>query len=95
MYYIASKLLEQQVKGGGELEEFNLAYIAERRKELGMTLDDMAKSLGFSGGSVYWKYERGIYKFNADFLPKLANALQCSISQFYKIEIADIETHTG
>lgn len=73
------------------MAEFDLTYIAERRKALGLTLNDMAKSLGFSSESTYWKYERGIYKFNADFLPKLATALQCSISQFYKTEIAEME----
>ena len=77
------------------MEEFNLAYIAERRREMGLTLEDMARSLGFSNGSTYWKYERGIYKFNAEFLPKLAAALKCSISQFYKIEIANTETCIG
>lgn len=71
---------------------FNLDFIAMRRKELRLSLEDMAKLLGFSNGSVYWKYERGVYKFNADMLPLLAKALQCSISRFYTLELAKIES---
>lgn len=65
------------------MSRFNLNYIANRRKELKLTSEDMAKALGFSNGSVYWKYEHGVYKLNADVLPLLAKALKCKISYFY------------
>lgn len=65
------------------MSKFNLAYIANRRKELRLTSEDMAKALGFSNGSVYWKYEHGVYKLNADILPLLAKTLKCKISYFY------------
>lgn len=66
-----------------DVSRFNLNYIAKRRKELKLTSEDMAKALGFSNGSVYWKYEHGVYKLNADVLPLLAKALKCKISYFY------------
>ena len=73
------------------MSEFNLAYIADRRKELRLTTDEMAKFLGFSNGSVYWKYEHGVYKFNADMLPSLAKALRCRVSRFYTSGLAKTE----
>lgn len=42
------------------MAEFNLNYIAERRKALGLTCLEMAKLLGLSGHSTYWKYNRHI-----------------------------------
>ena len=72
--------------------EFNLSYIAARRKELKLTLYDVAKALGFSNGSVYWKYEHGVYKFNAELLPKLAEILQCRIECFYAQTLSKIES---
>ena len=72
--------------------ELNLAYISERRKELRLTLDEMAKALGFSNGSVYWKYENGVYKLNAEILPKLAEILQCGIDDFYTSILAETES---
>jgi transcriptional regulator with XRE-family HTH domain len=65
------------------MAEFNLKYIAERRKALGLTCLEMAKLLGLSGHSTYWKYEHGQYKFKADMLPMLANALRCKVKNFY------------
>ena len=72
--------------------EFNLAYITARRKELRLTIDDMAKALGFSNGSVYWKYENGVYKLNAEILPKLAEILQCGIENFYAETLSETES---
>ena len=72
--------------------ELNLAYISERRKELRLTLDETAKALGFSNGSVYWKYENGVYKLNAEILPKLAEILQCGIDDFYTSTLAETES---
>lgn len=63
--------------------EFDLEYIASRRKELNISPSEMAEKLGFSNASVYWKYEHDVYKFKANVLPKLADALKCSINHFY------------
>ena len=71
--------------------EFNLSYIAKRRKELRLTIYDMAQALGFGNASVYWKYEQGVYKFNAELLPKLAEILRCRIECFYTTELSKIE----
>lgn len=65
------------------MSSFDLNYIKRRREELKLTMDDMAKKLGLSNHSVYWKYENGDYKFKAEMLPRLASALQCDISHFY------------
>lgn len=65
------------------MAEFDLAYIAERRKALGLSCQKMAELMGFSGHSVYWKYEHGDYKFRADMLPTLATALRCNVKNFY------------
>ncbi len=74
------------------MSEFNLPFIASRRKELGLTLEDMAEAMGFSNSSVYWKYERGFYKFDASMLPALAKALKCRISRFYTQPLAKTES---
>lgn len=74
------------------MNEFNLAFIASRRKELKLTSEEMAQALGFSNGSVYWKYEHGVYKFNADILPLLAKVLKCRVSRFYTLKVAETES---
>lgn len=74
------------------MSKFNLEYIARRRKELKLSSGEMAEKLGFSNGSVYWKYEHGVYKFNADKLPLLAQALNCNISHFFTLEFAKTES---
>ena len=61
----------------------NLNYIANRRKELGFTLEHMAKELGLKNSGNYLKYETGEYRFRADMLPILANALRCGINDFF------------
>lgn len=65
------------------MAEFNLEAIKKRRMELGFTMQEMAEKLGFANHSVYSRYERGEYKFNADVLPRLAAALNCNVRDFY------------
>lgn len=57
----------------------NLAYIAARRKELKLRQSDMAERLGMGGAPDYNKYENGVYKWNAEDMPKVAKALDCPI----------------
>ena len=61
----------------------NLVYIANRRKELGITQKTMAKKIGMKSAPAYNKYEKGIYQFNANIIPSLAAALQCSINDIF------------
>lgn len=62
---------------------FNLAYIQERRKSLGITIDEMSQAFNFKNSSTYWKYEHGDYTFDVNMLPVMAMKLKCDISDFY------------
>ena len=73
------------------MNEFNLKFIQQRREQLGISRKDMAELLGFSNASVYWKYETGDYKFRAEILPKLAEALKCDAKNFFTQTISKIE----
>ena len=65
------------------MEKFNLEFIKNRRKELGITTAEMAQALGFKNLSTYWKHENGHYKFKAEQIPLLAKLLQCSPQNFF------------
>jgi len=73
------------------MAEFNLQAIADRRVQLGISTANMAEKLGMKSPSMYWKYEHGQYKFRAEDLPKLADALKCSVSRFYARDSAETE----
>ena len=73
------------------MSEFNLKYIQQRREQLGISRRNMAELLGFSNSSVYWKYETGDYKFRAEILPKLAEALKCDAKNFFTQAISETE----
>lgn len=77
------------------MAKFNLKAIIERREQLGISRANMAEKLGMPNPSVYWKYERGHYKFRAEDLPKLAEALKCSVSRFYAHDSAETEQNTN
>ena len=74
------------------MDTLNLKFIKERRKKQRFTLQQAANMLGLSNGSVYYKYESGIYAFKAETLPMLANILSCSISDFFTQNSSKIET---
>lgn len=74
------------------MNNLDLMFIRNKRKEKGLTLRQMAKSLGFSNPSVYYKYETGIYSFKAKILPALAKILQCNINNFFNKNSSKIET---
>ena len=61
----------------------NISYIAARRKELGITQEEMAKKLGMNSAPAYNKYEKGTYQFNAIVIPALLDALQCGINDIF------------
>ena len=74
------------------MERLDLGYIAARRKELRLSVDEAASALGLANGSSYWKYEHGIYKFNAEVLPLLAKTLNCKIENFFTPKLAKTES---
>jgi len=61
----------------------NLKYIAARRKELNLRQADMAARLGMGGAPDYSKYENGVYKWNAEDIPRVAKALECPIESLF------------
>ncbi|OIJ07643.1 transcriptional regulator [Anaerobacillus arseniciselenatis] len=62
-------------------------FIKQRRIELNITMQDMAKILGFKNASTYLKYENGEYSLKANHLPKLADTLKCKIDDLFFIKI--------
>lgn len=65
------------------LKRLNHEYIKNKRIENNLTLQEVAKELGFKNASTYLKYEEGDYSFKADMLPKLAKVLDCQIENFF------------
>lgn len=61
---------------------FDLGFIRQRRADLELTCGEVAEKLGMSA-SAYNRYERGLYKFDAEMLPMLAKALKCNIKNFF------------
>ncbi|QKS70217.1 helix-turn-helix transcriptional regulator [Paenalkalicoccus suaedae] len=74
------------------MRTFNLIYIKNRRKELQISLQEMAVSLGFKNASTYMKYERGDYSFKAEHLPLLAKELNCKIENFFSLNVVKTAT---
>ncbi|OIJ12694.1 transcriptional regulator [Anaerobacillus alkalilacustris] len=74
------------------MKTLNLDFIKQRRKELNISLQDMAIKLGFKNASTYMKYERGEYSFKADHLPLLAFELRCNIENFFGNNVVGIAT---
>ncbi|EAG4639932.1 helix-turn-helix domain-containing protein [Listeria monocytogenes] len=70
---------------------FDLKYVKRKRLEIGYSLKDMADLLDIKNASTYYKYENGSYSFKAEMLPKLANALDCDIENFFKEKLSKIE----
>lgn len=68
--------------------ELNLEFVADRRAKLNIPMQEMAAKLGFKNASTYLKYERGNYRFRADQLPDLADALRCTIEDFFTQNVA-------
>ncbi|MED1790504.1 helix-turn-helix transcriptional regulator [Brevibacillus laterosporus] len=69
------------------MKQINLEYIANRRTELGITLQEMAETLGFKNASTYMKYEKGTYCLKANHVPALSKKLNCKIEKLFFEEI--------
>lgn len=65
--------------------KFNLPLIAERRKKLGYTIEQMAEKTGLAKTS-YFRYEKGISKLRADMLPLFATVLKINVNKFFTKE---------
>lgn len=63
--------------------EVNLALIRKRRKEMRITLQEMAELLGFKDASTYYKYEKGDTKFKAEQLPLIAEKLKLKMNEIF------------
>ena len=57
--------------------------IAEKRKRVGLTQDELAKKLGVSQAAVSL-WELGTSSPNSSLLLKLADALECSVEELLK-----------
>lgn len=74
------------------MAELNLALIRERRVQLKLTQQDMAKQLGMNNKSDYNRYENGVYSFDAKHVPILHKVLKISYSNLFTQKVNKIET---
>ncbi|HFG9563729.1 TPA: helix-turn-helix domain-containing protein, partial [Clostridioides difficile] len=65
------------------MKKINHDFIKKRRNTLNLSLQNVAKELGFKNASTYFKYETGQYSIRADMLPKLSKILDCDIENFF------------
>ncbi|EJA6666466.1 TPA: helix-turn-helix transcriptional regulator [Clostridioides difficile] len=65
------------------MKKINHDFIRKRRNTLNLSLQNVAKELGFKNASTYFKYETGQYSIRADMLPKLSKILDCDIENFF------------
>jgi transcriptional regulator with XRE-family HTH domain len=73
------------------MNEINLVLIKQRRKEMRISLQEMAESLGFKNAANYYKYEKGLYKFDASHIPKVAAKLKLKVHEiFFAKQVAKI-----
>lgn len=73
---------------------FNLKYVADRRKMLGLSYQQMADLMGFKTHTNYMRYEKGEYTFDVDMLPRLATALRCDVKNFFTKQSSKTEQAT-
>lgn len=71
--------------------EINLGLIKKKRKKKGLSLQEMARVLGFKNASTYLKYETGEYSFKLDMLPILSEKLEIPFESFFTHDISETE----
>lgn len=62
-----------------------MKIIAEKRKRVGLSQEELAKKLGISQPAVA-KWESGVSRPNILLLPKLAEVLECTVDELLKEE---------
>lgn len=65
------------------MKQVNLVLIQARRKEMRITLQEMASTLGLRNASSYYRYERGDYKFDASHVPIIAKKLKLKMNEIF------------
>jgi len=61
----------------------NYAFLKERRLQLGLTQEQVAKKLNLCNASHYNKIENGVFALKAEMLPALAKILRCRMTKFF------------
>jgi transcriptional regulator with XRE-family HTH domain len=77
-------------KRPNSVDEFVGARLRLRRKQLGLTQEQLGARLGLTFQQIQ-KYEKGINRIGAGRLPNLAGILQVPISYFFPGSASDIQ----
>ncbi|MGJ3734829.1 helix-turn-helix domain-containing protein [Lactiplantibacillus plantarum] len=75
------------------MQELDLKRVKFLREEKGYSQQQMAIMLGMKDKSNYNRYEKGVYAFNADFVPKLADVLGVSMDSLFTHKVTNLETY--
>lgn len=76
------------------MQTVNLALIKQRRKEMRISLQEMAETLGWRNASNYYKYEKGEYEFDATHIPVVAKKLKLKMNEiFFDQSFAKLANH--
>ena len=65
------------------MQSFSPGKIAQKRKSLNKTQQDLAKETGLSSTAIYY-IEKGRRVPSADNLGRIANALECNVDYFFE-----------
>ena len=68
-------------------------FIRERRAKLGLTQSDLGNAIGVTFQQVQ-KYEGGVNRVSAATLLKVADALQCSVTELYGLPDPNGKSHS-
>lgn len=69
----------------------NLKLIVSRQNDLNISDGVMAKKLGFSDRSTWYKYKTGAYSIKAEMLPTLSKELNIKYSDFFAQNSSKVE----
>lgn len=65
------------------MKTLNLILIRQRRKEMRISLQEMAETLGYKNASSYCRYEKGESKIDAAHIPLIAKKLKLKMSDIF------------
>lgn len=71
----------------------NLSLIKSARESKGLTQQTMANKLGLNDKSKYSRRENGVYSFQLEELPMLAEVLDIPYEKFFSLNVAKTETN--